>query len=175
MSNEIWKDIFGYEGLYQASTFGRIKSLARSGTYERILIPVIDNHGYYHITLSKNGIVQRFFIHQLIAKTFIPNSLNLPQVNHKDGNKQNNKAENLEWCTLQENITHSIETGLKPDDKGCNSCHSKFTEDEIKWIRKNYIPKDKEYGCKALAKKFKVGKATISDIINRKTYFNIGK
>ena len=175
MQEELWRDIPGFEGFYKASTLGRIKSLARRGTYERILNPIINHSGYYNVSLSKYGKSKNYLVHQLVAKTFIPNPLNLIQINHKDGDKLNNKIDNLEWCTVQENITHSIETGLKPDDKGCNNIHSKFNPEDIAWIRRNYIEKDPVYGCKALAKKFNVGKATISDIINYKTYKNIGE
>ncbi len=101
---EIFKDIKGYEGLYQVSNLGRVKSFNRGK--ERILKPCLDRYGYFHVTLSKNGKQKGCTIHRLVATTFIPNPNNLPQINHIDGNKTNNKIENLEWCTAQENVTH---------------------------------------------------------------------
>lgn len=92
---EIWKDIQGYEGLYQVSSLGRIKSNHKG--YETIL----KNTGkeYFGIKLCKNGVQKDFRIHRLVAETFIINSKNYECVNHKDENKHNNNVNNLEWCT----------------------------------------------------------------------------
>lgn len=113
---EIWKDIKGYEGLYQVSNLGRVKSLDR--TYKssltntetitrrgKVLKPLF-NRGYYYVALSSGNKVIRKSIHRLVAETFIPNNLNKPQVNHKDGNKKNNNVKNLEWATQSENQLH---------------------------------------------------------------------
>lgn len=100
---EIWKDIKCYEGLYQVSNLGRIKSLhnyKRNGT--DILIPGIKK-GYYQIGLRKNKKRTWYAIHRLVAQAFIPNYDNLPQINHKDENKLNNKVDNLEWCSVRYN------------------------------------------------------------------------
>lgn len=102
---ERWRDIPDYEGLYQASSFGRIKSLFKSG---KILKPNIDKDGYFRYALCKNGKRKDYYGHRLIALTFIPNVKGYEQVNHIDGNKQNNNANNLEWCTCKENVNHSI-------------------------------------------------------------------
>ena len=96
--------------------------------------------------------------------------MNKNQVNHIDGNKLNNKLNNLEWCTAKENIEHSIRTGLKPNDRGVNNIFSKFSQKEIEFIRKMYKKGDKEFGCRKLAQKFNVSKSTMSYIINNKTY-----
>lgn len=117
MEEEIWKDIKGYEGLYQVSSFGRIKSLPKHfmvvnqfgktnkyrATKERILKPQTNKHGYLCVTLCKNGIHKLCAIHRLVAKTFIENKNNHVCINHKDENKQNNKVDNLEWCTIKYN------------------------------------------------------------------------
>ena len=105
---EIWNDIQGYEGLYQVSNFGRVKSLPKKHdismgkgyyiTKERILQPGEDKDGYLQVGLRKNKKTRMRKIHRLVAETFIPNLNNLPQVNHKDENKQNNDVINLEWC-----------------------------------------------------------------------------
>ena len=87
-----------------------------------------------------------------------------------DCDKTSNKVENLEWCTIKENNIHARKIGLT-NDYGSNNKLSKFSNEEIKFIRQNYIKNDKEYGCRALAKKFNVSKSTISYIVNNITYF----
>ena len=98
--NEIWKDIEGYEGLYQVSDKGRVKSLWFGK--ERILKPV-SCRGYLQVDLCKNGLKKMCKIHRLVAMTFLPNPNNLPQINHIDEDKTNNNANNLEWCTAKYN------------------------------------------------------------------------
>lgn len=110
---EIWVDIKSYEGLYQVSNLGRVRSLermVRNGgdtvrvVKEKILKPWSDKNGYLHVTLcDKSTNKKKFKIHRLVATMFIPNPNNLPQVNHKDEDKQNNKFDNLEWCTNRYN------------------------------------------------------------------------
>ena len=98
---EIWKDIEGYEGLYQISNLGRVKSFPRKGTHttkERIIKFAKSNKGYLIAILKNNDVQKAFSVHRLVAKAFIPNPNNLPQVNHKDENKENNNVNNLEWC-----------------------------------------------------------------------------
>lgn len=111
---EIWKNIQGYEGRYQVSNMGRIKSLSRKvwngktyfWTSERILRPGIDRDGYRLVNLSKNGKAKTEKVHRLVAKTFIPNPENKEAVNHIDEDPSNNKLENLEWATVSENNNH---------------------------------------------------------------------
>lgn len=114
---EIWKDIKGYEGLYQVSDLGKIKSLAKNVKMpkggirkqkEKILKPNIDKDGYFRVALTTNKKRKDYYVHRLVAQTFIKNTNNKNQVNHKDGNKQNNSIDNLEWCTVKENIHHAI-------------------------------------------------------------------
>ena len=99
---EIWRDIEGYEGLYQVSSFGRVKRV----TTGRILKGSKDTDGYLRITLSKNGVKSNHKIHRLVAQAFIPNTENKSQVNHIDENKTNNMISNLTWMTAKENINH---------------------------------------------------------------------
>lgn len=118
MDKEIWKEIKDYEGLYQVSSFGKIKSLPRNTTIKkiRILKPSIDKDGYYRVPLSKNGIIKNYFVHRLVAEAFIPNPNNYPVINHKDENKQNNNSNNLEFCTIKYNTNYNganIKRGLK--------------------------------------------------------------
>lgn len=129
--DEIFIDISGYEGLYQVSNLGRIKRLDKILTindykknriYNRkekgaIIKPFLDNNGYLTVTLSKEGKCNSRKIHRLVAEMFISNPKKLPQVNHKDGNKYNNKVENLEWCSCKENILHAWKNGLTTVNK----------------------------------------------------------
>lgn len=110
---EEWKDIKGYEGIYQISNKGRVKSLNRidlrgNKVNEKIREGTIDNTGYKIISLSKNGKEKKYSIHRLVAQAFLPNPNNLPVVNHKDENKLNNNVENLEWCTQEYNVKYSL-------------------------------------------------------------------
>ena len=102
--DEIWRDIDGYKGLYQISNKGRVKSLYKGS--ERILKPGWMTGGYLYVVLCKNRIKQKRKIHRLVAQAFIPNPDNKPQVNHKDENKKNNCADNLEWATAKENSNY---------------------------------------------------------------------
>ena len=107
---ETWKDIQDYEGLYQISNFGRVKSLRSKGKF---LNPLPSTSGYSKVQLYKNGKSRDSYIHILVATAFLPKSDNKQEVNHKDGNKRNNNVENLEWVTKSENQKHAIETNLR--------------------------------------------------------------
>lgn len=123
---EIWKDIEGYEGLYQISNLGRVKSLGRyinklSGniwTDEKIKKSYTDRDGYYRVNLYKDSKIQTYMIHRLVALAFIPNTKDKPQVNHIDGNKENNNVSNLEWCTSKENNIHALKNKLRIMPRG---------------------------------------------------------
>lgn len=110
-NNEIWKDVPGYEGYYQVSNLGNVKSLMRPGAWrERILIPCeYKEKGYLYVNLNKPGSKpKKHKIHRLVAKAFLENSFNYPEVNHKDGDKKNNTVSNLEWCTGIYNKRHLV-------------------------------------------------------------------
>ena len=128
---EVWKDIEGYEGYYQVSNKGRVRSLDRfvavsnkkykNNTRKRmsgkVLSPHLYNHGFYPaISLCKDNKWRTKRIHRLVAEAFIPNPNNYPQINHIDGNKQNNCVENLEWCTDRYNKDHAKENDLYNHD-----------------------------------------------------------
>lgn len=109
--SEEWRDIEGYEGIYQVSNLGRVRSLTRFiHNYikpGKILTPRNNGHSYYEISLHRPGKKEKHvYIHRLVAKAFIPNPENLPEVNHKDFDKANNTVENLEWVTSRENKIH---------------------------------------------------------------------
>ena len=112
---EIWKDVVGYEGLYQVSNMGRVKSFCQSTKFHKqkefILKPSLINTGYEVVTLYSKEKRKKFQIHRLVATAFIPNPNNLPCVNHKDENKENNSVENLEWCDYVYNSNYG--TGIE--------------------------------------------------------------
>ena len=122
---EVWKDVVGYEGIYEVSNFGRVKSLeryepCRNGHLcfrkEKILKGQISQYGYRRFQLRKNGKVFSTSSHRLVANSFICNTDNKPFVNHIDGDRLNNTVDNLEWVTHSENMKHAVEIGLhKPD------------------------------------------------------------
>lgn len=122
---EIWKDIKGYEGLYQISSYGRVKSLERIiklsnnfgnfsyKTSERMLQLITNNKGYYVVSLVKNKQKKQHRVHQLVAKHFLNNENNFNCINHIDGDKKNNHVNNLEYCTDSHNIKEAYRIGLK--------------------------------------------------------------
>lgn len=122
MSIEIWKDLKGYENIYQVSNLGRVKSLSRyvyngKGYYlkkEKICCQRQNKKGYLMVDLVKHGnnISRPFLVHRLVAIAFIENIHSKPQINHIDGNKQNNNVENLEWCDNSQNQKHAYKLGL---------------------------------------------------------------
>lgn len=145
---EIWKNVTGFEGLYQVSNMGRIKSLGK-GKKERILAQCQggkgykENKGYYYVTFSKEGKIYNKAVHRLVAIAFVPNPENKKEVCHKDENKHNNNVNNLVWGTHQENCNYPLylkrqkesQTGKRLGEK--NGMYGrKRTEEEKEAIRK---------------------------------------
>ena len=152
---EEWRDITGYEGFYQVSNLGRVRSLDRTllrsdgstATYKgRILTPV--GRPYLHVSLSKGNRQERVRIHRLVAETFVPNPENLKCVDHIDCNKTNNRADNLRWCNHLQNIRYAQENGLL-----AGKFHYELLSDETKLAMKapRMVPivrdDGKEYDC----------------------------
>ncbi|MCE7039203.1 NUMOD4 domain-containing protein [Dyadobacter sp. CY312] len=160
-SEEVWKSIPGYEGIYEVSNHGRVRSLDRNtiafmpgvGNYTRFFKGKIlkqshfigskSSPGYWCVGLRPlNGVRLPCLVHRLVAMTFIPNPENKPTVNHKDGNGKNNHLSNLEWCTRMENNQHAIQTGLhdphytKDRPRGERTNTAKLTADQVKVIKK---------------------------------------
>lgn len=167
---EIWKDIPEYEGLYQASSLGNIRSidriiydknLKRSRNFKgKILKQNIRNDGYLFVNLSKNGINKVVKIHRIIAKTFIKNNNNYKCINHINGNKQDNNINNLEWCTYSHNIKEAYRLGLKKSISikgGKNKCSKIVNQYDLdnNFIKKWYCIKD-------ASKKLKIKDSNIS-------------
>lgn len=108
-----WRDVPGYEGLYEVSDEGDVRSVRRSGASGGFMSPH-NNKGYLRVGLRKNGEAQKkFFVHRLVAEAFLPPVPGKHFVNHKDGDKRNNKPDNLEWCTTSENQKHAYQIGLQ--------------------------------------------------------------
>lgn len=124
LKDEVWKDIVGYEGLYQISNFGRVKSLPRNGTKNtvRYLKSVRDGNGYLFVCLCKNNKRKYVKIHRLVAQAFLDNKYNYPQINHKDENKENNYVENLEWCTAKYNINYGNRINIVSNKRSKKVC-----------------------------------------------------
>jgi len=185
LPGEIWKDIPGYEGMYQISNMGRLKNLERkfwrnhSVTYKYTLYTRKENisklHSwdgdYIRTTLYKNGIKKHIKLHRLVGQLFIPNPKNLPQINHKNGIRYDNKVENLEWCTNSENILHAYRIGLEKAVCGELHHNSVFKNSDIIKIRCMY--ETGNYSMRELAKKYNVDKDTIKCIVRRETWKHI--
>lgn len=164
LPHEIWCDVKGYEGLYQISIFARVKSLFGGKT--RILKDGDNGRGYRVVNLSKQGKHKMFTLHTLVARHFIPNPDNKPEVNHYFG-KENNCVWALEWATASENNLHAYKAGFKHSTRPTTA---KLNDEEVKFIRDNYIPNDAEFGANVLSKRFNVDASTIRRVAYRKTY-----
>lgn len=169
LPGEIWRWIHGYEELYQGSNKGRVKSF-HSGE-GRVLTPLHAKGGYLRVKLTKDGKIRTCLIHRLVAKLFIPNPENKPEVHHRDDNPANNCVENLEWVTEEENSRYANEAGNFA--KGEKHHKAKLTEKDVIFIRTHYIPRDPEFGIGPLAERFKVNRETISAIVCRKTWKHV--
>ena len=131
MTEEIWKDIPGFENKYQVSNIGHIRSLNYKRTGKcKIMKTPIDNTEYLQITLCKNNKKYKYKVHQLVALVFIPNPNNYPQVNHKNEIKTDNRVENLEWCTPKYNNNYGTHNARVSATK-----KSKFTNGEYEYIK----------------------------------------
>lgn len=146
---EIWKDIAGFEGIYQISNFGRVKSLGRYSIQkhwvtEKLLNSHPNNSGYLDVSLYDNGKRIHKKIHRLVAEAFIPNPNNLPEVDHIDTNKYNNHVSNLRWCTSSENHLNPITRKHRSDNlKG-----RKLSQEQIKKMSKQVnVYKDSKFIC----------------------------
>ena len=138
----------------------------------RTLKPYLNNSGYLRVRLNLNGKSKYYFVHRLVAESFIENILNKEQVNHKDGNKLNNHYSNLEWNTRSENNKHAFKIGLKKPKYyyGETSHFHKLNAKDVEYIKKVHIPFNKEFGTKALAKKFNVNPQTITELMHGRTW-----
>lgn len=178
MQKEIWKEIEGYEGFYQISNLGRVKSIDRFVKGQiglrkakgDLKIPTLGKRGYYEIGLNKNSSRKTVKIHRLIALHFIPNPENKPHINHIDGNKLNNKINNLEWCTHAENMRHARVNGLNKD-VGETHHNAKLKNSDIIKIR--YLRSKFNKTHQEIANIFNVTRKNITSILNNKTWNHV--
>jgi hypothetical protein len=189
MMEEIWKDIEGYEGLYQVSNFGRVRSLDRTikighklfGNMKlkgRLFKQQLDEHGYYRVGFKVNNKQKNFQTARLVAAAFIPNPLNKPQVNHIDGKPKNNHVDNLEWCTQSENNIHAYKHKLRVIGEhhievarkrftGANNPSAKVSAEMVKEIRQL---RNAGWRLKRISKKVNVSISYIS-ALSRKPHW----
>lgn len=169
---EIWKDIKGYEGLYQVSNTGKVRSLDRKvWNYTkkgRILKMHNNGHGYYNVSLhNKEKTEKHAYIHILVAKAFIPNPNNYEQVNHKDFDKSNNSANNLEWVSRKQNVLHYRESSYSKKIE--KKRQKKFSSKTLKRVydNKNEIISlyNEGYSVVEVAKKLNVGRDFVTDVL----------
>lgn len=147
---ERWKPVIGYEGIYEVSNYGNVRNV----TSGHVLLQTNTTTGYRKVELYKNG-RKNLRVHRLVASAFINNTYGKPYINHKNGNKTDNRVENLEWCTQKENVNHAIRTGLK-------RTVVKNTDDVIDL----YV--NKKYTVKRIAKLYNVSITPIKRILNER-------
>lgn len=168
---EVWKDVPGFEGAYQISNHGRVRSIPRRGTrLKEIRTISYTRDGYARIRLifKEKDVTVR--IHRLVAEAFIPKVEGKDTVNHIDGNKLNNHAENLEWADRSEQMFHAYSNDLKKPMCGETNGNAKLTAEQVEAIRKEYVRYSKEHGTVALGKKYGVNNSTIGAIVRGVTY-----
>lgn len=172
---EEWRTVEGYEGCYEVSNQGRVRSIDKvvrtnGGRFAtkrgKIRRSVMGKAGYYLVTLCDACKTKTFLVHRLVATAFVPACADRPHVNHINGIKTDNRPENLEWVTPKENKRHASELGLTPS--GERQGNAKLTWDRVKEIRRIYI----ETGAKQrdLAKQFGISQPTVAQVVQWKTW-----
>lgn len=176
MEEEIWKSVKNYEGLYEVSNFGNIRSIDRyvqrspTSTFQslRKAIPrklTFNADGYYQVRLSKNGKAKSEPVHKLVATTFIPNPDNLPEINHIKPPKTNNRVDNLEWCTGKQNKEHQHSTMNIKYNAG-----NVLTIEQVKSIREE---RRNDATIQSLVNKYGVVRTSIKNVLSYKTYKDV--
>lgn len=181
LSKEIWVKVKGFECFYEVSNLGRVKSLDREIVYcngrkdkfkGKIKKFSKNNFGYLHVTLFKNSKSLTTLVHRLVAKHFIPNPENKPQINHIDNNPANNNVSNLEWVTQQENRNHCVnQSRQKGASKGSKHHFAILSEKDVLAIRKEY--KETKISQIKLSNKYNVSDGCIYAIVHRKSWNHI--
>lgn len=180
MEIEVWKDIDGYEGYYQVSNLGGVRSVDRIVLYKngqkrfhagKVIKPQMDYQGYLRVGLNVSGNFKTYRIHRLVVLNFLTNKENKDQVNHINGIKNDNRLLNLEWVTGSENIKHARKTGLIKDTNerapkhGSLNPNSKLNETDVKNIRKL---RKEGFKLKELSDIYQVSVVHLSNICNHK-------
>lgn len=174
---EIWKDIPGFEGFYQVSNMGRVRTTGGwCGTVERkpaLRALSLTRDGYEKVRLIHGSVDVTRRVHRLVAEAFVPNPEQKPTVNHIDGNKRNNRADNLEWADRHEQLVHAYNHRLKTADVGTTNCNAKLTAEQVREIRRDYVWQSKEYGTVALSRKYGVSNRVIGLVVRGLAYKNV--
>ena len=172
MIKEIWKPvpIARYDEVYEVSNYGQVRrTVNRHGNpCGKVLAVRLDVKRYVHVYLFYNSKPQPAKVHRMVAMCFVPNPNNYPQVNHKDGNKQNNHCDNLEWVTNDMNMKHAVEHGLRA--RAAANKRTKLTEEQVLQIRHLYKRNSSTHGTTALARLYGVSAEAISNIVHRITW-----
>lgn len=187
--SEVWRTIKDYEGYYEVSNLGNVRSLARIivgkdglkyNVEPKVLKAGIGGAGYPTVSLLKHGKPKTFTIHRLVAESFIPNLDNKRTVNHQDRCKTNNHVSNLEWATHSENYRHALATGFNPASsnkngkvQGENNSSAILTEENVRFIRKNTIGHGGNITRREMADTFGVGITTIANILYRRSWNHV--
>lgn len=185
MNREIWKDIDAYNGLYQVSDTGLVRSLDRTVVGNgvdyirkgKLMSLTKNSFGYLKVGFTVDGKTKSISVHRIVAEAFILNPENKKCVNHKDGDKTNNHISNLEWCTYSENSIHANKTGLSDFRKnrkaysGEKNGNSLLTKEQVIEIKSKYKPYT--YSASMLAKEYGVSRSCIEHIINNKSWKTI--
>lgn len=174
MDKEKWVSIKGYEGLYEISDLGGVKSIYRTGIGRhrckrifrgKVLLQPISRDLYHTVALCKDGKVKRFYTHRLIALNFLNNESNKPQINHINGIKTDNRPENLEWCTGKENAIHANKTGLSK--VGTRHYLAKLNEEQVRSIRMD------KRSQKDIAENYNISIDTVYKVRHKITYASV--
>lgn len=173
IENEEWIPVKGYEESYEISNMGRVRSLPRKGSPNVNYLKASSDDSMYKIVgliKVKGAKSKTTKIHRLVAEHFIPNPFNLPEVNHKLGNKNDNRASELEWCTHQRNIKHAFEIGIK-SQIGSKCPRAKIKEQDAIDIRRKFSPLI--YTRKMLAREYNISEASVKKILNRTNWSHV--
>ena len=172
---EIWKGLIyqanDYSSMFEISNEGNLRNIKTKKQYKIQLLK--SGYSGVCVSLGSRNSKKLIKIHRAVSETFIPNPLNLLEINHKDGHKENNHIDNLEWCTRLYNMRHAVKNNLIKYNYGEENFASILKKEDIKYIRKYYIPGDKTYGSRALAREFNVNHTLILKIVNKKLWKHI--
>lgn len=184
MPGEVWKPIVGFEGIYEVSNLGRVKSLARveylpnmvRSRKARILMSVPHNKNRYRNLDLRNGNGKRkpISVHRLVAAAFIPNPNNYKEVNHIDSDRGNNKLENLEWVSAQENISHAHSKGVFSAATNPNKAwNTKLTPEQVSVIKRRLLDKDPSTPFSSIAREFGITRSMLDGVRNGWTWASV--
>ena len=176
---EEWRPVVGYENRYEVSNFGNVKSLKRDIITSRCIykketfILKFANRTGYHVVKLYDGLAKgkSYQAHRLVAISFIPNPNNYPFINHKNGIKNDNRVENLEWCTNSQNVQHAYDTGLTNPKRGEQSSSSILKTTDVLYIRDNYGKNGNSYN--SMAKQYNTAPSNIFSIVKRKSWAHV--